>query len=414
MQLTPVLLRMAEEGLTIDQDYAEKLNEKWKKREQELKNACGGIDIWSGHEIGKVLASEGVTVPKTPKTKRYSVDKHFLASLSSSSVYARDLLELRGMNRTREVYLEKNMLIGLHRGRVHPQYVQIARDDGGTRTGRLACKQPNFQQIPKRSRIFDASLIRHCVVPEKGSKWVKSDYRSQEIVIQVHYGLALGFGGAEEVAATLAKGEKLYHYIEKATDGRINYDQAKAVVLGRSYGMGKDKMAHDLNIGFDECGDILERFDEIVPFIAKTSGKVEKLAQRHGYLKGLMGRRRHFNTWEPKVSWADRDNFIEQFGEIQPMSKEKCAERFPNYMPIRAQVRKAYNALIQGGGATQTKKAMVDAFRAGIMPRLQVHDEINFVIEHRTQAKQIEEIMCDAIKLRLPVTVDIDVGDHWV
>tara|TARA_R110000772_G_scaffold3451_5_gene12271 strand:+ start:6004 stop:7905 length:1902 start_codon:yes stop_codon:yes gene_type:complete len=415
MRLTPILLKMTEVGLNIDQDYATKLNETWITREKQLRQKRGNLDIWSSAELGKLLVAEGFKVPLTAKTKKLSVDKNYLTKLSGESSLAREILELRGLSRTREVYLEKNMLVDLHRGRVHPQYVQIARDDGGTRTGRLSSKQPNFQQIPKRNPLFNAKLIRHAVIPDhKDQYWIKSDYRSQEIVIQVHYGLVLGFKGAEEVAEAIKRGEKLYHYIENATQGRITYDQAKAVVLGRSYGMGKAKMSYDLNISEDECETILTEFDDTVPFIKLTDAKVQGLARRNGYIKGLLGRRRHFHQWEPKVPFDQRRDFEKKYGSPEPMTRKECEEKFPDYMPIRAQTRKAYNALNQGGGATQTKMAMVDTYNAGHLPRLQVHDEINYLGNNETDPKEIAHLMENTITLKLPVTVDLEIGKHWV
>lgn len=415
MRLTPILLEMTERGLLIDQDYATQLNDKWIHREKNLRQKWGQLDIWSSAELGKILVKDGFTPPLTPKTKKLSVDKNYLSKISPESSFAREVLELRGLSRTREIYLEKNMLVNLHRGRVHPQYVQIARDDGGTRTGRLSSKQPNFQQIPKRNPTFNAKLIRHAVVCDDSSQsWIKSDYRSQEIVIQVHYGLLLGFEGAEQVAEAIKRGEKLYHYIEQASNGRITYDQAKAVVLGRSYGMGVPLMAYNLQMSEDECEIILTNFDETVPFIKLTDKKVQGLARRHGHIRGLMGRRRHFHMWEPKVAWADREEFTKKYGEVGPMTRDECETKFKDYMPVRAQTRKAYNALIQGSGATQTKMAMVDTYDAGQCPRLQVHDEINFQGDSETAPKEIALLMENTIQLKLPVTVDLEIGSHWV
>jgi hypothetical protein len=115
--------------------------------------------------------------------------------------------------------------------------------------------------------LIDSKSIRKCLVPEDGMEWAKLDFWSQEPTLQCHYGLMENLGGAAEVAAMFQKGIKLYKFVEDATQNRCNYDQAKAVVLGRSYGMGKAKMASQLHMDIDECGSVLEAFDSVVPYI---------------------------------------------------------------------------------------------------------------------------------------------------
>ena len=60
-----------------------------------------------------------------------------------------------------------------------------------------------------------------------------------------------------------------------------------------------------------------------------------------------------------------------------------------------------------------TKKAMVDLYKEGCLPLLQVHDELAFSVEHEQAAKNIAEIMCDAIELEVPMKTDIEIGDNW-
>jgi DNA polymerase I-like protein with 3'-5' exonuclease and polymerase domains len=123
----------------------------------------------------------------------------------------KEVQEVRAINRVRSVYLEENLITNVIRGRIHPQYIQMASDDGGTRTMRLACRNPNAQQFPKRSTLFDAKSLRKVLIPEDGMDWAKFDYWSQEPVIQCHYALKLGLPGAQEVRTQFERRRQALH-----------------------------------------------------------------------------------------------------------------------------------------------------------------------------------------------------------
>jgi DNA polymerase I-like protein with 3'-5' exonuclease and polymerase domains len=74
---------------------------------------------------------------------------------------------------------------------------------------------------------------------------------------------------------------------------------------------------------------------------------------------------------------------------------------------------KALNKLIQGSAADMTKKAMLDLYNEGIIPHIQIHDELDISIENETQAKKIIEIMENAVKLEVPNKVDYEFGKNW-
>jgi DNA polymerase I-like protein with 3'-5' exonuclease and polymerase domains len=238
-QLNPILFEMFWRGIRVDTDFGQQLNDRWLKRERELFHLLGGLDIWSTVDVAKLCDKEKIHYPRTTKGNP-SITKQFMEASSHPKLI--ELRELRALQSTRSIYLEQNLLKDVINGRIHPQYIQMASDDGGTRTMRLSCRNPNAQQFPKRSSLFDAKTLRHCLLPEAGSRWAKFDYWSQEPVIQCHYGLVQNLPGAEETAAAFRRGIKLATFVEKGTKGRLNYDQAKAVILGRSYGMGAPKM----------------------------------------------------------------------------------------------------------------------------------------------------------------------------
>ena len=79
----------------------------------------------------------------------------------------------------------------------------------------------------------------------------------------------------------------------------------------------------------------------------------------------------------------------------------------------RAFTYKALNKLIQGSAADMTKKAMLDLYNEGIVPHIQIHDELDISVESPEQAKKIIEIMENAVKLNIPNKVDYEEGNNW-
>ena len=71
------------------------------------------------------------------------------------------------------------------------------------------------------------------------------------------------------------------------------------------------------------------------------------------------------------------------------------------------------NRLIQGSAADMTKKAMKMLYDEGIVPHIQVHDELDFSIESEEQITKIKEIMEQCVELSVPIKVDVDLGPNW-
>ena len=79
----------------------------------------------------------------------------------------------------------------------------------------------------------------------------------------------------------------------------------------------------------------------------------------------------------------------------------------------RAYTYKALNKLIQGSAADMTKKAMLELYKEGIIPHIQIHDELDLSIEDDAQAKKVIEIMEQAVSLEVPNKVDYEFGNNW-
>ena len=402
-KVTKVLLSMTLKGVPIDLLAAEEYNDILKKEEADLSSQFGNLDIWSPQQLGHYCETTlGIKVPRTDKGN-FSVDKFFLKGTNNPTLAS--IYKLRSINRLRKVFIEDIILGQNYKGRIHADFKQTASERGGTRSGRLSSSNPNMQQVPKRSDI--GKKIRSLYIAEPDMLWCKADYSSQEPRLQVHYALlgdintGKALPKAEEARAAFAAGEKLYTFFEKETG--LPYDTCKMLCLGISYGMGNKTMATQLDIGEEECKLVTEKFNAKAPFLRILFDNVMLRAKQKGEIKTILGRKAHFDFWMPSYD----DKPVKGYDN----ATKKYKDQIKNLQ--RAFVSKGLNRLIQGSAADQTKLAMVLAHDAGFDLRLPVHDEINAMVSTEAEAKELGKIMEEAITLKVPVVVDIDLGRTW-
>jgi DNA polymerase-1 len=392
-EITLICHEMTWAGVRVDLDAAEKLNDLWTTRENTLKSTLQ-FDIWSPPQIAKYCEKLGVSYPRTEKG-----NPSITSSFMETEPKLLALKEARQLNRLRKVFVEDGILRSNVRGRIHAQFLQTNREDGGTRSGRFSCRQPNLQQVPKRSEL--AGAIRNLYIAEEGCLWAKCDYNSQEPRLQIHYGLLKNYEGSESAKQIFADGGKLYHLIQKATG--VSYNDSKTILLGVSYGMGKKSLSEMLGTTIDETKRILADLNEKLPFLNLLSSNVQAQVNKKGFLRTLLGRKARFDWWMPRDS---NSKPIKTFNQARQI--------YPDEHLIRAYTQKSLNRLIQGGAADQTKKAMVDMKKAGLMPCLPVHDEINrSSCLNEAEAQLQIEIMENTIQLQIPSVVDLDLGRSW-
>ena len=165
--------------------------------------------------------------------------------------------------------------------------------------------------------------------------------------------------------------------------------------------MVKNKLQAELGISKDKANDLFKQYHAKVPFVKQMMDNVSQRAQDAGRVRTLLGRLCRFHLWEPN-----------QFGIHKSLPHDAALlEHGPGIK--RAFTYKALNKLIQGSAADMTKKAMIDLYNEGIIPHIQVHDELDISVENPEQAKKIIEIMENAVKLEVPNKVDYESGDNW-
>ena len=401
VDLFPCLVEMRFLGVRVNQEQA--FNEKKTLIEQEKKLLRAirhetdiEVQIWAARSIAKIFDKLKLPYDRTLKTKAPSFTKNFLSHHPHPLV--NKIAQAREINKAHTTFID-TILKHSHKGRIHAEINQLRGDNGGTVTGRFSYANPNLQQIPARNKEL-SSRIRSLFIPEEGHHWGCFDYNQQEPRLVVHYATLQNLYGVNEVADAYKKGDADFHTIvsEMAKIPRI---QAKTINLGLFYGMGKAKLQAELGVNKDVAEELFRLYHGRVPFVKALMDSTMKRAQDSGKIRTLLGRLCRFHLWEPN-----------QFGIHRALSHEEALrEHGPGIK--RAFTYKALNKLIQGSAADMTKKAMLDLYKEGIIPHIQIHDELDISIKNDKQARQIIDIMESAVTLEIPNKVDYEFGKNW-
>ena len=214
----------------------------------------------------------------------------------------------------------------------------------------------------------------------------------------VHYAALQNLYGVDEVLNEYHEGDADFHTIV-ADMAEIPRLQAKTINLGLFYGMGKNKLQAELGVSKEKAEDLFKQYHGKVPFVKQLMDAVMKRAQERGQIRTLLGRLCRFHLWEPN-----------QFGIHKALRHDAALlEHGPGIK--RAYTYKALNRLIQGSAADMTKKAMIELYKEGITPLIQVHDELDISVTDN--ADKIKEIMEAAVSLEVPNKVDYESGPNW-
>jgi DNA polymerase I-like protein with 3'-5' exonuclease and polymerase domains len=401
--LFPVLFEMKKQGVRIDLDKAEATKKDLYKQEQGILKKIHDIsgmhvDIWAAASVAKAFDAQGITYDKTEKTKQAKLDKEFLVSHPSD--LARLVVKAREINKARTTFID-SILKHSHRGRIFAEVNQMRNEQGGTISGRLSMQNPNLQQIPARDEEI-GPLIRSLFIPEEGTTWGCFDYSQQEPRLLVHYASVLKQEGSETLVNGYREGDIDFHQVVADMAG-IKRKEAKTINLGMMYGMGKAKLADQLNLSLRDAEELFTKYHSNVPFVRAISKRAMKLAGDRGYIRTLKGRKCRFDLWEPL-----------EFGAGLPLPRNEAAAKYGGFSQLkRGWTYKALNRLIQGGSADQTKQAMVSLYDEGFLPMIQVHDEVDISVENEKQAEKIKEIMQTCVELNVPSVVDYEKGASW-
>jgi len=400
-ELFPVLVDMRFKGVRVDVEAAHKLKTKLLEEEKQSlmkvkKETEIDVQIWAARSIAQVFDKLSLDYDRTEKTSAPSFTKNFLQNHPHPLV--KHIARAREINKAHTTFID-TILKHSHKGRIHAEINQLRGDNGGTVTGRFSYSNPNLQQVPARNKELGPA-IRSLFIPEEGHTWGCFDYSQQEPRLVVHYATLQNLYGVDEVLEAYREGDADFHTIV-ADMAEIPRSQAKTINLGLFYGMGKNKLQAELGVSKEKAEGLFKQYHHKVPFVKQLMDNVMRRAQDSGRIRTLLGRLCRFHLWEPNA-----------FGIHKALPHPQALmEHGPGIK--RAYTYKALNKLIQGSAADMTKKAMIDLHKEGIIPHIQVHDELDISVQDEQEAKLIKGVMEDAVSLEVPNKVDYESGPNW-
>ncbi len=412
LPLEQVLSQMEMNGILIDVPYLKELSRELKSTIENIESkvfeqANEDFNLSSPKQLGEILFEKlNLDKKKSRKTKTgWSTDAVVLERLVDDHEIIPNLIKHRTLSKLLSTYIDAlPSLINKKTGRVHTNFNQAA-----TATGRLSSSNPNLQNIPVRTEF--SRRIRKAFLPEKNWKLISADYSQIELRILAHLAneeiLINAFNKNEDIHSLTAR-----LIFEK---DEINSDErrvGKTINFGVIYGMGPKKFARSTGVSSLEAKEFLIKYKERYSKIFKYLELQERLALCNGYVETIFGRRREFKF--------DKNGL----GRLRGKDPYEIDLQSARRAGIEAQsLRAAANAPIQGSSADIIKVAMIQLNRnfteMNIQSKmlLQVHDELLFEVEPdslQVTTKLIKDTMENCVKLKVPLLVDIGIGDNWM
>ena len=394
--LIPVLIDMEFEGIRLDVDAirhcSASLDAEIAALSARILEAAGQpLNIDSPKQLGIVLY-ETLKLDDRPKktaTGQYSTREADLQRLLGKHPIVQDILDYRNAVKLKSVYIEQlPAAVNPVTGRVHTHYSQT-----WTATGRMQSNDPNLQTIPVRKER--GREIRAAFARSTEYQILSADYSQIELRIMAELsedsGMMEAFQSGLDIHTVTAS--KVYK-IPVSDVTREMRNKAKTVNFGILYGISSFGLQQRLNIPRQEARDLIDNYFEKYPGIREYIDRTIVFAREHGFVQTRTGRRRYLR---------DIDS--------QNNTRRAAAERL------------AMNSPIQGTAADMLKLAMIKIdrmlrdhqFRTRML--LTVHDEIVFDLfraEQELVVPQIVECMRSALPMRVPIEVEVGIGDNWL
>ena len=393
MPLIKVLAEMQYEGIYVDKQelvsFGVKLKEDIEVIKQEIYKLAGEeFNINSTLQLGNILF-EKLKLPVYKKTKKgYSTDVDILEKLKPEHPIIEKILEYRGFMKLNSTYIEGLIVyINEYTHKIHSYFHQTI-----TATGRISSTEPNLQNIPTRAE--QGKQIKKAFKAQEGNIFIDADYSQIELRILAHISndtnMREAFLNEEDIHKQVAS--KVFNVpLEEVT--KEQRTAAKAVNFGIVYGISGFGLAEQLGISRKKAEQYIEQYLEKYKGVKEFMDRIVEKAKEQGYVETLFHRRRYI----PELS--SNNYMVRQFG-----------------------ARAAMNTPIQGTAADIMKIAMIEVNKKLEEEKLnaklilQIHDEllIECEIEEKEEVKKIlKESMENAVKLSIPLEVEVSEADNW-
>ena len=397
MPLSSVLMQMEYNGVKLDEKLIDEIKVQFRENLNDLENYIFNFckktfNLASPKQLGEILFDDLKleSNPKKTKTGQYSTSEETLSKLSKKHEIVTKILDWRSLQKLMSTYI--NALpdqVNLKTKKIHSIFNQT-----NTSTGRLSSNNPNLQNIPIRTN--NGKLIRKAFTSSNNnSVLISADYSQIELrVIASMSGdenMINAFNNNQDIhASTAAK-------VFNVDLGRVTREQrshAKIVNFGIIYGVSAFGLSNQTNLSRSESKIIIDNYYNSYPALKEFMSNQINFARENGFVQTILGRKRFLNDIN------SRNGMIRSSAE-----------------------RNAINTPVQGSAADIIKLSMIniaDELKNNSLKSkliLQVHDELVFDVpleEVDLIKKIIIDKMENAYELKVPLTVDLGVGNNWL
>lgn len=401
--IIPIVKKMEEKGILIDQKYFKDLSNEYHieldKLTKKIYEIAGSeFNINSPKQLSEILfVKMGIKSPKKKSASgAYSTNISVLEELEVDNPIIKEIMNYRELQKLLSTYIDVIPAMVASDGRLHAKFIQ-----NGAATGRFSSQDPNMQNIPIKSEL--GRRIRNGFVASKGTKLVAFDYSQIELRI-----LAI-LSNDEKMTEIFKEGKDIHAGVASFVFG-VDLDKvdaemrrkAKVINFGIIYGMGVSALRKNLGGTREEAQKFYDNYFRQFSRISEYMQSVKDFALKNGYTETLFGRKRMFPGINSKIP------FIRSMAE-----------------------RTATNAPIQGTATADVIKLAIryaeeDLKNAGILDKasivLQIHDELVYEIDESV-LDQATEIILKAMqdllirsflhfKTEIPLSVHFGAGNN--
>lgn len=393
--LIKVLSEMEFEGFRVDEKILALINKETEKlilefEDKIYKSAGEKFNINSTQQLSEILFKKLNLTPVRKTKTGFSTDVKVLEELKYQHEIAMLLVDYRVLTKLKSTYLDGlKKAVNPKTKRVHTVFNQVA-----AATGRISSNDPNLQNIPIRTEV--GRSLRKAFVPRNSNfRIMSADYSQIELRIMAHYAddenMINAFKRNHDIHTETAMRVFSLSSKNDVTPGMRR--KAKEVNFGIIYGIGAFGLSNRLEIKNSEAKDIIERYFREYPKVKEYMERTKKFAHENGYVETLLGRRRY----------------------LYQINNQNASARAEDE-------RAAINMPIQGTAADMIKIAMVNIYNEFVKNKyesrmiLQVHDELVFDVK-KSETEEVKKVVTDkmenAIKLNVPIQVEVGTGDSW-
>jgi DNA polymerase-1 len=394
LPLVPVLVAVEQAGIRVDGPalaaQSHKVEQELAKRTAQIFEMAGGeFNINSPKQLAEILFDK-LQLPvlkRTGTSRAPSTAVEVLEELALAHDLPRQILEWRALMKLKGTYIDAlPQLMHPVTGRVHTCFNQAV-----AATGRLSSSDPNLQNIPIRTPL--GREIRGAFIADPGNVLISADYSQIEFRVLAHLSedpvlIEAFLEGADFHERTALK----IFGKDSGRDPHALRSIAKMVNYALLYGKSAFTLSKDIGVTQQAAQEFIDAYFAGFPRVREFIDRTLEEARATGVVKTMYGRRRLV----PELNSRN--------GQIR-MAAERVAVNLP----------------IQGSAADIMKRAMIEV-HAALAPQpdarmiLTVHDELLFEVP-QGRAEEFAEIVRDRMQtaavLKVPLTVDVGIGDNW-